>query len=74
MAARPPKWLILTGAAVLVVGVAILGPRLFGPRRARHADTGDAADYPVPAYGTRDLEPALNPGVFQPAPPRRDGE
>jgi len=50
------------------------GQRLFGPRRARHADTGDAADYPVPAYGTRDLEPALNPGVFQPAPPRRDGE
>jgi NADH-quinone oxidoreductase subunit B len=52
----------------------IQAQRLFGPHRARHADTGDAADYPVPAYGAHDLEPALNPGVFQPDPPRRDGE
>ena len=34
MAARPPKWLILTGVAVLAGGAAILGPRLFGPQRA----------------------------------------
>ena len=52
----------------------IEGQRLFGPHRARHADTGDAADYPVPAYGAHDLEPASNPGVFRPDPPRRDGE
>ena len=52
----------------------IEGQRLFGPHRARHADTGDAADYPVPAYGAPDLEPASNPGVFRPDPPRRDGE
>lgn len=47
--------------------------RLFGARRARHADTGDAADYPVPAYGPHDLEPALNPAVFQPKPLQRHG-
>jgi NADH-quinone oxidoreductase subunit B len=52
----------------------IAGQRLFGPHRARHADTGNAADYPVPAYGAHDLEPALNPRVFHPDPPRRDGE
>jgi len=52
----------------------IQGQRLFGPHRARHADTGNAADYPVPAYGAHDLEPALNPQIFQPDPPRRDGE
>ena len=52
----------------------IQGQRLFGPYRARHADTGDAADYPVPAYGPHDLEPALNSRVFRPDPPRGDGE
>jgi len=52
----------------------IQAQRLFGPHRARHADTANAADYPVPAYGAHDLEPALNPRIFQPDPPRREGE
>ncbi|MFA7344041.1 MAG: NADH-quinone oxidoreductase subunit B [Terrimicrobiaceae bacterium] len=52
----------------------IEGQRLFGPNRARHADTGNPADYPVPAYGAHDLDPALNPRIFQPDPPRRDEE
>ena len=52
----------------------IAGQRLFGPNRARHADTRDAAEYPVPAYGAHDLEPALNPAVFKPAPARRAAE
>lgn len=50
----------------------IAGQRLFGPNRARHADPGDAGEYPVPAYGAHDLEPPLNPAVFKPQPPRRD--
>jgi len=52
----------------------IEGQRLFGPNRARHADTSNVADYPVPAYGAHDLEPPLNPAVFKPAPARRDAE
>lgn len=52
----------------------IAGQRLFGPDRARHADRSHAAEYPVPAYGEHDLEPPLNPDVFDPAPARRDLE
>jgi NADH-quinone oxidoreductase subunit B len=52
----------------------IAAQRLIGPNRARHANSDDAADYPVPAYGAHDLEPSLNPHVFQPDPPRREGE
>lgn len=52
----------------------IAGQRLFGPGRARHADAGEAADYPVPAYGAHDLEPPLNPAVFQPPAAGGSGE
>lgn len=50
----------------------IEGQRLFGPHRARHADTRDAAEYLVPAYGAHDLKPPLNPALFQPGPARRE--
>ena len=50
----------------------IANQTLFGPNRARHADTGDAADYPVPAYGAHDLEPPSNPAVFHPDPVIRE--
>ncbi len=46
--------------------------RLFGPNRARHANTGDPAEYPVPSYGAHDLEPPLNPAVFHPEPVTRE--
>ena len=49
----------------------IAGQRLLGPDQARHADAGDAAEYPVPEYGAHDLEPAFNPDVFHPEPSRR---
>jgi len=49
----------------------IAGQRLLGPDQARHADAGDAAEYPVPEYGAHDLEPAFNPDVFHPEPARR---
>lgn len=52
----------------------IQAQRLFGPNRARHADTCEAGDYPVPTYGAHDLEPPLNSQVFQPAPARKDLE
>jgi len=46
--------------------------RLFGPNKARHADATNAADYPVPAYGAHDLEPAFNPEVFRPEPVKNE--
>lgn len=46
--------------------------QLFGPTRARHANTDDAADYLVPAYGAHDLEPPANPDVFHPEPVSRE--
>jgi NADH-quinone oxidoreductase subunit B len=46
--------------------------KLAGEHRARHADPNGTAELPVPAYGTRDLEPAFNPDVWSPPTIVRD--
>ncbi len=38
--------------------------KLLGGKRARHADPEGYADLPVPEYGAHDLEPPMNPDVW----------
>jgi NADH-quinone oxidoreductase subunit B len=38
--------------------------KLIGKDRARHADPEGYADLPVPEYGAHDLEPPMNPNVW----------
>ena len=38
--------------------------KLIGKDRARHADPEGYADRPVPEYGAHDLEPPMNPNVW----------
>src|ERR1700731_104052 len=38
---------------------------LTGPGRARHTDPDAPSEFPVPQYGAHDLEPALNPEVWE---------
>ncbi len=38
--------------------------KLLGKNRARHADPKGVGELPVPEYGAHDLEPAVNPDVW----------
>src|SRR5437879_3158453 len=40
--------------------------QLTGPIRARHLDSKELSEFPVPKFGEHDLEPAANRAVFQP--------
>jgi NADH-quinone oxidoreductase subunit B len=40
--------------------------KLTGPQRARHCQTATPSEYPAPQFGAHDLEPAVNPKVWQP--------
>lgn len=47
----------------------IKGERLTGAGAARHTRPESPSEFPIPAYGAHDLEPAKNPEVWKPAPP-----
>jgi NADH-quinone oxidoreductase subunit B len=40
--------------------------KLTGPRKAEHLDPDQPSEFPVPAFGPHDLEPAANADVFRP--------
>ncbi len=40
--------------------------KLMGKKRARHADPNAGVEIKVPEYGAHDLEPAMNPDVWNP--------
>ena len=40
--------------------------KLTGAGKADHLDPAQPSEFPVPAFGEHDLEPAANPNVFQP--------
>ena len=40
--------------------------KLTGVDKAAHLDRAQASEFPVPAFGAHDLEPAANPRTFQP--------
>jgi NADH-quinone oxidoreductase subunit B len=40
--------------------------KLTGDKKATHLNPTQPSEFPVPAFGAHDLEPALNPDVFQP--------
>jgi NADH-quinone oxidoreductase subunit B len=42
--------------------------KLGGADAARHTRPEEPSEFPVPAYGPRDLEPPANPAVFNPPP------
>ena len=44
----------------------IRGQKLTGPDAPAHLQAGRPCEYPVPEFGEQDLEPAKNPGVWQP--------
>jgi len=52
--------------ALMTLQRQIDGQRLRGPDRARHLQEETPSEYPVPAYGPYDLEPASNPEVWRP--------
>lgn len=52
----------------------IRAERVTGPQAARHLRADPASEFPVPDYGTHDLEPPSNPTLFKPpASPRAEG-
>jgi len=51
----------------------IKNEKLMGERRARHADPEGFAELPVPEYGPHDLEPAVNPEVWNAPEPKSKG-
>ena len=52
----------------------IMGERVVGPARARHADPSAPGDLPVPAFGAHDIEPAFNPEIWHAPEIRRTPE
>ena len=52
--------------AIMTLQEKILNQKLTGPDRPRHLVEGAPSEFPVPAYGERDLEPSSNPEVWQP--------
>jgi NADH-quinone oxidoreductase subunit B len=40
--------------------------KLTGNAKAEHLDPMQPSEFPVPAFGAHDLEPAANPRLFQP--------
>ncbi len=44
----------------------IRGQKLTGPAAPRHLQPDATCEYPVPEFGAKDLEPPLNPAVWQP--------
>ena len=48
--------------------------KLIGPKRARHADPKGYADLPVPEYGAHDLEPPVNPEIWNAPESQAKGE
>jgi len=40
--------------------------KLTGARKAEHLDPDRPSEFPVPAFGTHDLEPPANADVFRP--------
>jgi len=40
--------------------------RLTGDSKAEHLDPDQPSEFPVPAFGQHDLQPAANPNVFHP--------
>lgn len=47
----------------------IKAERLTGPTAARHTRPDEPSEFPVPDFGEHDLNPPLNPDVWQPPPP-----
>ena len=46
---------------------------LSGPKRPRHMDPNAPSEFPIPAFGAHDLEPASNPDVWEPPVAKREG-
>lgn len=42
--------------------------RLGGSDRARHLDPNEPSEFPVPAFGSHDLEPGFNAKIWRPEP------
>jgi NADH-quinone oxidoreductase subunit B len=42
------------------------GQKLNGANKAAHLDPDQPSEFPVPAFGKRDLEPPANSNVFHP--------
>jgi NADH-quinone oxidoreductase subunit B len=49
------------------------GQKLTGDNKADFLDPKQPSEFPVPAFGAHDLEPPLNPNVFQPPTIERQG-
>ena len=45
---------------------------LSGPKRPRHMDPKALSEFPIPAFGAHDLEPASNPDVWEPPVVKRE--
>jgi NADH-quinone oxidoreductase subunit B len=59
----PPRPEALLEGLINLQGI-IKKEKLIGKDRARHADPEGYADLPVPEYGAHDLEPPMNPNVW----------
>ena len=46
---------------------------LTGAKRPRHMDPNAPSEFPIPAFGAHDLEPASNPVVWEPPVVKREG-
>ena len=47
--------------------------KLMGPHRARHADPNGIGEMPVPEFGSHDLQPTANRGIWAPPAIGREG-
>jgi NADH-quinone oxidoreductase subunit B len=59
----PPRPEALLEGLINLQGI-IKKEKLIGKDRARHADPEGYADLPVPEYGAHDLEPPMNPDIW----------
>ena len=51
---------------LLALRAKIMGEKVVGPQRARHADPQGISEIPVPNYGPHDLEPPIHPELWHP--------